>query len=81
MYFGWTAARHHIAAIDTRGDLMTFTNPSFFPMWTDNQDRTSEGGRRYYLENARALLDAPGERRCPHRRAHTACASLCLDLY
>jgi hypothetical protein len=64
VYHGWTASRHMAlpgeAAIDPRARTLRFTNPSDRPIgyW---MGRSSEGGQRYYLENARELLDSPGE--------------------
>ncbi len=51
----WTTSRHRIHTLDTDGRLVEFTAPSGWPIgwWEKNQ--------RYYVENVRDALDAPGE--------------------
>ena len=54
VYHAWTTSRHHIASIDTAHKIVRFTNPSGWPIgWWDKP--------RYYVENIREALDAPGE--------------------
>jgi hypothetical protein len=54
-YHAWTTSRHHIAALDPAEKTVKFTAPSGWPMtfWEPEQ--------RYYVENVREGLDAPGE--------------------
>ena len=51
----WNMSRVRIASVDVAERVVTFTGPTQFrPLaWDPNQ--------RYYVENARELLDAPGE--------------------
>jgi len=55
VYHSWTTSRHRIKSLDTKDRLVEFTAPSGWPMgtWEKNQ--------RYYVENVREGLDAPGE--------------------
>ena len=54
VYHAWTTSRHHIASIDTEHKIVHFVNPSGWPIgWWDKP--------RYYIENIREALDAPGE--------------------
>jgi len=55
VYHSWTTSRHCIKQLDTKEKLVEFTAPSGWPMgyWEKNQ--------RYYVENVREGLDAPGE--------------------
>ena len=55
VYHAWTASRHHIASVDTANRIVRFHNPSNWPMgWWGKE-------LRYYVENVREALDAPGE--------------------
>ena len=60
VYHGWTASRHCVASLDPSSRTLRFSNPSDRPIgfWSGVR---SEGGQRYYLENALPLLDSPGE--------------------
>ena len=60
VYHGWTASRHYVDSVDLAGHAVHLRNPADRPIgfWSG---RGSEGGQRYYVENAEALLDAPGE--------------------
>ncbi len=60
VYHGWTVSRSFVSGIFTAGHSIHLRNPADRPIgfWTGLD---SEGGQRYYLENAEALLDAPGE--------------------
>lgn len=53
-YHAWTASLHYIDSIDEANKIVRFTNSSYFPMgfWKE---------MRYYVENVREALDAPGE--------------------
>jgi len=54
VYHAWTTSRHHIASVDIAHKTVHFTNPSGWPVgWWDKA--------RYYVENVREALDAPGE--------------------
>jgi hypothetical protein len=55
VYHAWTTSRHRFQSLDPKDRLVTFTGPSGWPMgyWENNQ--------RYYVENVREGLDAPGE--------------------
>jgi len=55
VYHSWNTSRVRIASVDTQEHIVTFTGPTVFrPLaWDPDQ--------RYYVENARELLDAPGE--------------------
>jgi hypothetical protein len=55
VYHSWTTSRHRIKSLETKEHLVEFTAPSGWPMgyWEKNQ--------RYYVENVREALDAPGE--------------------
>jgi len=55
VYHSWTTSRHYIASLDPATRTVRFTAPSNWPMcyW--------ETGERYYIENVREGLDAPGE--------------------
>ncbi len=55
VYHSWTTSRHRIRSLDPKERLVEFTAPSGWPMgyWENNQ--------RYYVENVREGLDAPGE--------------------
>ncbi len=54
VYHAWTAARHCIASVDVAHKIVHFTNRSQFPVgWC--------AAPRYYVENVREALDAPGE--------------------
>ena len=55
VYHSWTTSRHRVRRLDTNARLVEFTAPSGWPMgyWEKNQ--------RYYVENVREALDAPGE--------------------
>ncbi|MHB1037628.1 MAG: right-handed parallel beta-helix repeat-containing protein [Pirellulales bacterium] len=55
VFHAWTTSRHHIAALDPKARTVRFTAPSGWPVgWWDKNFR-------YYVENVRAGLDAPGE--------------------
>ncbi len=60
VYHGWTVSRSFVSFVFPAGHSVHLRNPSDRPIgfWTGLD---SEGGQRYYLENAEALLDAPGE--------------------
>lgn len=60
VYHGWTASRHYVSEIRLQGHALIFRNPSDRPIgfWSGLQ---SEGGQRYYLDNAESLLDSAGE--------------------
>ncbi len=54
VYHAWTAARHCIASVDFAHKIVRFTNRGQFPVgWC--------AAPRYYVENFREALDAPGE--------------------
>ena len=55
VYHSWTTSPHYIASLDPATRTVRFTAPSEWPMcyW--------ETGERYYVENVREGLDAPGE--------------------
>ena len=54
VYHAWTAARHCIASVDVAHKIVHFTNRGQFPVgWC--------AAPRYYVENVREALDAPGE--------------------
>ena len=55
LFHSWNTSRLRIKSVDPATNLVTFTGPSVFrPLgWDPNQ--------RYYVENARELLDSPGE--------------------
>ena len=54
VYHAWTAARHCIASVDFAHKIVRFTNRGQFPVgWC--------AAPRYYVENVREALDAPGE--------------------
>lgn len=55
VYHSWETSRLRIAAVDPSQHLVTFTGPSCwaFEYWEKKQ--------RYYVENVREALDAPGE--------------------
>jgi len=54
-YHSWETSTHRIASVDTESNVVTFTGPAVWPFeqWGENQ--------RYYVENLREALDAPGE--------------------
>ncbi|NLX94540.1 MAG: right-handed parallel beta-helix repeat-containing protein [Rhodopirellula sp.] len=54
-YHSWTTSRHGIQRLDTEKKAVHFTNRSGWPIgwWA--------GKERYYVENVREALDAPGE--------------------
>lgn len=62
VYHGWTTSRHFVSGLHPDADehSLLFSNPSDRPIgfWSG---RSSEGGQRFYVENAEALLDSPGE--------------------
>lgn len=63
VYGGWTASRHRILTVMDSNRTVYFQNPSNMPIGTwPNHD--SEGGGRYFLDNIREGLDAPGEWYC-----------------
>ena len=55
LYHSWTASLHWIAELDEERQIVRFTAPSNWPIgyWERTQ--------RYYVENYREALDAPGE--------------------
>jgi hypothetical protein len=55
VFHSWNTSRVRIASVDKDKGVVAFTGPTIFrPLaWDPNQ--------RYYVENARELLDAPGE--------------------
>ncbi len=55
VYHAWTASRHWIKALDPEKRVVTLRTPSAWPFgyWEREQ--------RYYAENYREALDAPGE--------------------
>lgn len=55
VFHSWNTSRVRIASVDKAQSIVTFTGPTIFrPLgWDPDQ--------RYYVENARELLDAPGE--------------------
>jgi hypothetical protein len=54
-YHSWTTSRHGIKQLDTEKKKVHFTNRSAWPIgWWTNKER-------YYVENVREALDAPGE--------------------
>ncbi len=56
LFHAWTASVHWIASLDEKQHTVRFTAPSQWPVgWWE---RT---GQRYYVENFREALDAPGE--------------------
>lgn len=60
VYHGWTASRHQVDTVNLSTRALGFANPSDRPIgfWSGY---SSEGGQRYYLENALAFIDQPGE--------------------
>ena len=55
LFHSWTASRHHIEQLDRDRGTIRFTAPCNWPVgYWDRQ-------ARWYLENCRAALDAPGE--------------------
>ncbi len=56
VYHSWTTSRHWIASLDLEKYIVTFTNRSDWPIgfW-------EETDQRYFVENVREALDAPGE--------------------
>ena len=63
VFGGWTASRHAIASIHPANATLLLQNPSNMPIgqW---KNHNSEGGGRYFLDNLREGLDAPGEWYC-----------------
>ncbi len=55
VYHSWEMSRHHIAAADARSNMLIATAGAPWPFFQWGSDQ------RYYLENFRAALDAPGE--------------------
>ncbi len=55
LFHAWTASRHFIASVDKKRGVIRFTAPSNWPVgfWERQQ--------RWYIENLRSALDAPGE--------------------
>jgi len=55
VFHSWNTSRVRIASVDEEAGVVTFTGPTIFrPLaWDPDQ--------RYYVENARELLDEPGE--------------------
>lgn len=55
VFHSWNTSRVRIASVDQANRIVTFTGPTIFrPLaWDPDQ--------RYYVENARDLLDSPGE--------------------
>ncbi|HUT95380.1 MAG TPA: right-handed parallel beta-helix repeat-containing protein [Thermoguttaceae bacterium] len=55
VFHSWNTSRVRIASVDEKEGVVTFTGPTIFrPLaWDPDQ--------RYYVENARELLDEPGE--------------------
>lgn len=54
-YHSWTTSRHGIQRLDTEKKAVYFSNRSGWPInWW-------KGKERYYVENVREALDAPGE--------------------
>lgn len=55
VYHSWATSIHRIAALDEANGIVTFTGTARWPFgqWDANQ--------RYYVENVREALDAPGE--------------------
>ncbi|HEY3321189.1 MAG TPA: right-handed parallel beta-helix repeat-containing protein [Planctomycetota bacterium] len=55
VFHSWETSRHRIANIDEDKHIVTFTGPAAWPFenWGPKQ--------RYYVENVREALDAPGE--------------------
>ena len=54
VYHAWTTSRHLIESLDAARHEVRFRNPSVWPMgWW--------GKERFYVENVREALDAPGE--------------------
>ena len=55
VYHSWNTSRVRIASVDEKQGIVTFTGPTIFrPLGWDPE-------QRYYVENARELLDEPGE--------------------
>lgn len=63
VYGGWTASRHRLAAVFAANSTLLFQNPANMPIGTW-ANASSEGGGRYFLDNVREGLDAPGEFYC-----------------
>lgn len=63
VFGGWTASRHAIASIHPANSTLLLQNPANMPIgqWRNHD---SEGGGRYFLDNIREGLDAPGEWYC-----------------
>ena len=55
VFHSWNTSRVRIASVDEEAGVVTFTGPTIFrPLAWDPE-------QRYYVENARELLDQPGE--------------------
>ena len=55
LYHSWTNSLHWIDRIDEAKSVVRFTNPTGWPIaWWERE-------QRYYVENVREALDAPGE--------------------
>ena len=55
VFHSWNTSRVRIASVDEGNSIVTFTGPTIFrPLGWDPE-------QRYYVENARELLDEPGE--------------------
>jgi len=57
VHHSWTASRHTVAAHLPSRRTLLFAQPAHAPLGT----HLRQSGRRFYLEHARAFLDAPGE--------------------
>lgn len=55
VFHSWNTSRLRIAAVDEQEQVVTFTGSSVF------RPNAWEARNRYYLENCREFLDAPGE--------------------
>ncbi len=53
-YHAWTASLHYFESIDEANHIVRFTDPCYFPIGTWKE-------LRYYVENIREALNAPGE--------------------
>jgi hypothetical protein len=58
VYHSWETSRHRIAEVDEAKRMVSFTGDA---QWDFGYWRHAGGRQRYYVENVREALDAPGE--------------------
>jgi len=55
LYYDWSTSRHWVSGVDAAQHTVRFANPTGWPVcWWERE-------QRYHVENARELLDEPGE--------------------